>query len=131
MRLVGGTSNLEGRVEICLNDEWGTVCDQMWNFNDSSVVCRQLGLAFNGMRCFKKTFSGDFYTFFIVDKESEVSISQGTGRIWLDNVQCAGNEGALMNCAANSSGNHSCTHSQDVGVKCVIGKFQSWVNRVQ
>ena len=34
---------MEGRVEICLGDEWGTVCNQMWNANDSVVVCRQLG----------------------------------------------------------------------------------------
>ncbi len=48
MRLAGGTSNLEGRVEICLNNEWGTVCDQMWDRTDAIVVCRQLGLGSNG-----------------------------------------------------------------------------------
>ena len=48
VRLVGGTSNAEGRVEICLRNEWGTVCDQMWDVTDASVVCRQLGLAFTG-----------------------------------------------------------------------------------
>ena len=43
MRLRGGFSNTEGRVEICLNDEWGTVCDQMWDDTDAAVVCRQMG----------------------------------------------------------------------------------------
>ena len=49
VRLVGGTSNAEGRVEICLRNEWGTVCDQMWDVIDASVVCRQLGLSFTGI----------------------------------------------------------------------------------
>ena len=44
MRLSGGHNYLEGRVEICMNNEWGTVCDHMWNDTNAIVVCRQLGL---------------------------------------------------------------------------------------
>lgn len=42
---MGGTDGLEGRVEVCVGDEWGTVCERMWDTIDASVVCRQLGLA--------------------------------------------------------------------------------------
>ena len=48
IRLQGGTNDLEGRVEICLNNEWGTVCDQSWDVTDASVVCRQLKLGYTG-----------------------------------------------------------------------------------
>ena len=44
---MGGANHTEGRVEICLNNEWGTVCDQMWDDIDAGVVCRQLGLKFS------------------------------------------------------------------------------------
>ncbi len=42
IRLVGGISPLEGRVEVCLNGDWGTVTSDFWDYRDASVVCRQL-----------------------------------------------------------------------------------------
>ena len=43
VRLVGGNTNSEGRVEICINSAWGTVCDSGWDTQETSVVCSQLG----------------------------------------------------------------------------------------
>ena len=42
VRLAGGNILNEGRVEICLNNQWGTVCDNSWGSADATVVCRQL-----------------------------------------------------------------------------------------
>ena len=107
VRLLGGVNNREGRVEICYNNVWGTICDDAWGNVDARVVCRQLGLSTNGALRISAGF--------------EV----GTGRIWLDQVQCRGNEDLLIACPALPIGNQNCMgdHNEDAGVRCQAGQY--------
>ena len=53
VRLVNGSSRHEGRVEVCFNETWGTICDYIdpwgWNITQANVVCQQLGYSGAGI----------------------------------------------------------------------------------
>ena len=101
VRLVGGSSYYEGRVEVNYDGEWGTVCDDGWSSNDAYVVCRQLGFRSSGI-----PYSNAYF-------------GQGSGLILLDNVACTGSELTLANCSHLGIGiTRSCSHSEDAGVRC-------------
>ena len=51
----------------------------------------------------------------------QATFGEGTGRIWLNNVQCTGSERVFMNCPASHNGINNCTHAQDAGVICPSG----------
>ena len=45
VRLVGGAFKFEGRVEVCAESVWGTVCSDNWDDREASIVCAQLGFS--------------------------------------------------------------------------------------
>ncbi|XP_062612840.1 scavenger receptor cysteine-rich type 1 protein M130-like [Saccostrea cucullata] len=98
VRITDGGSSY-GRVEVFYDGSWGTICDDDWDNNDARVVCRMLGR------------SGGT----AVD---EASYGEGSGQIWLDDVNCSGTESSLMECSKPPFGSHNCGHGEDAGVSC-------------
>uniref|UniRef100_A0A8D0CW49 SRCR domain-containing protein n=1 Tax=Sander lucioperca TaxID=283035 RepID=A0A8D0CW49_SANLU len=101
IRLTGsGSTPCSGRVEVYYNNTWGTVCDDGWDSDDAKVVCRELGCD-TAMSAPQSTYFGE-----------------GTGQIWLDDVDCLGNERSLTQCKHRGFGTHNCGHGEDAGVFC-------------
>ena len=123
VRLIGGSSQLEGRLEVCINGEWGTVCDDSWDDNDASVVCRQLG--FNNTGIMLLCVQSDLHIAIISSGSTAIELSAvhfggGFVPILLDEVECVGTEAKLVNCNSNFVGEHDCSHSEDAGVICTL-----------
>ena len=98
---MGGTTPLEGRVEVFHLGHWGTVCDSNWDFVDAIIVCRQLG--------YPRAVEAPRYAAF----------GAGSGPSWYYRVYCTGTERNLTECSKSISNTGSaCSHSRDAGAVC-------------
>ncbi|XP_078697156.1 ZP domain-containing protein-like isoform X1 [Branchiostoma floridae x Branchiostoma belcheri] len=105
VRLTLGPHENEGHVEVYHSGRWGGVCDDDWDINDATVVCRQLGYqSASEASVFAKYSNGSDVTTFY----------------WLDNVQCSGNESSLESCPrSNQWGTHNCNPvGENAGAVC-------------
>lgn len=111
VRLVGGVNDHEGRLQVYLDGNWGTVCDYGWNMENAALVCHQLGLALN---------PDDWQL-----QRSEVPPA-GTGEnVILSNVRCTEHDNDITRCRgerlSREEFENSCPHSYDVGIRCYPG----------
>ena len=118
LRLVGGTGKHEGRLEILHDSQWGTVCDDYWTDVEAGVVCRILEFELGAVDNRGRTRD-----------EGGRSLPPSFGpppagaTMWLDNVNCVGNETSLLACPPRRNlavGVHNCRPSEAVGVQCRI-----------
>uniref|UniRef100_H3A8K2 Soluble scavenger receptor cysteine-rich domain-containing protein SSC5D n=1 Tax=Latimeria chalumnae TaxID=7897 RepID=H3A8K2_LATCH len=105
LRLVGHDGHCRGRVEVYYNGSWGTVCDDQWDLCDAEVVCKQLGFGH------------------AITATTLAVFGEGRDPVWLDDMQCRGNESLLWECPLVEWGRHNCKHREDAGVVC-SGKFK-------
>ncbi|XP_071492675.1 MAM and LDL-receptor class A domain-containing protein 1-like isoform X9 [Diadema antillarum] len=107
LRLSNGSRYYEGRVEVSVGYQWGTICDDSWDLNDANVICKMLGYS-GASSALQSAYFGE-----------------GSGPIWMDDVHCSGIEMDISQCPHNGFGSHNCVHGEDAGVIC-YGYCNSW-----
>ena len=110
LRLVDGKTENEGRLEIYHDGKWGTIVDDYWTDVESDVACRQLGYDAGSVGN-----SGRFL-------ESHFRKAASDVPIWLDDMNCTGDENRLVNCEHPPWGEHNARgdHKEDVGLRCAL-----------
>ncbi|XP_053388862.1 uncharacterized protein LOC128551929 [Mercenaria mercenaria] len=102
IRLKDGPHNQSGRVEVYFEDRWGTLCDEFFDDNAASVICRMLG--YNPK--FAKGYGRSRY-------------GGGVGDIIVDSLRCSGSETDISECKSKQWGSHTlCNRNETASVKC-------------
>ncbi|CAC5369481.1 DMBT1 [Mytilus coruscus] len=100
IQLRGGKNRQQGRVEVYHSGQWGTICDDKFDQNDARVVCRMIGLEVLHPIFWRGT--------------------PGTGRIWMDDLECNGEETDLTGCLFSGWSHNNCQHEEDISVNCDV-----------
>ena len=119
-RLVNGIIENEGRIEICYNGVWGTVCDQGWDKTDAHVICTQLGHSERG----KVMINLILIVFVLTEPVSYSNSSFGAGYypIVYSNFACGGWETDLADCGRQVYPQSNCSRDHVAGVLCGYGR---------
>ena len=89
-----------GRVEVQYNGSWGAICNDGWDINDKNVACRELGYGR------------------AISVHQNAAYGQGSGLIWMDNVDCGGAETTLSRCSFKGWNRSDCLRGEDASVVC-------------
>ncbi|XP_049893098.1 scavenger receptor cysteine-rich type 1 protein M160-like [Epinephelus moara] len=99
VRLLNGTSQCSGRLEVKSNQRWSSVCEADFDQQDAEVVCREVGCGLPSV------LQGALY--------GEVKAP-----MWTKEFQCEGHESALLDCRSSGSDRDTCSPGKAVGLTC-------------
>ena len=91
-----------GRVEVNIDGNWGTICDEDWDLKDARIVCKELGYHY------------------ATAAPGGAHFGEGTGAVLFSRVGCTGHERHLLDCARSGMEATNCQHGHDAGVVCSL-----------
>ena len=129
LRLVGGERESEGRVEICVEGFWGTVCDSGWSQREALVVCRQSGFGERGPHLITLSFLTILCyvcVSLIVGATPLPGAYFGEGSGPVLSYSCTSRESHLSECSVGTVGAVNCHHGRDAAVRCQCEELFSY-----
>ena len=118
VRLVGGSTDNEGNVQICYYNAWGSVCDDNWETSDSNVVCRQLGF-----QPYSNWYLHNYCSLHLINAGSQYysnnyfALSNNPPYLY-GTFSCSESEQSLMSCPRSYSSLLKCRSNEIAGVHC-------------
>ncbi|XP_019859783.1 PREDICTED: deleted in malignant brain tumors 1 protein-like [Amphimedon queenslandica] len=111
IRLQGSSNPLVGRVEVCVNKTWGTICDRRWDNSDATVACRQLGFSDQGATAGR---SSSYWWWWSWHRR----YSEGEKAFHIIDLSCKGTEDSVFDCSYSNVQSFYCHSHDDAYVTC-------------